>query len=143
MAHANVQPYLFFGGRYEEALEFYGRAIGAKVEMVMRFDESPDPVPPGMLKPGFETKVMHSSFRVGDSVLMASDGTGQEAPFAGFTLSLNVATEAEADRAFAALADGGQVVMPLGKTFWSPRFGMVNDRFGLRWMVHVPDETVR
>lgn len=133
-----VQPYLFFGGRCEEALAFYRAAIGAQVDMVMRFNESPQPLPSGALAPGFESKVMHSSFRVGGTTLMASDGCGPGAKFDGFSLSLAVPTEAEADRAFAALADGGQVKMPLGKTFWSPRYGMVTDRFGICWMVSVP-----
>jgi PhnB protein len=133
-----VQPYLFFGGRTEEALEFYRNAIGAEVEMLMRYKESPDAPPPGMLAPGYEEKVMHASFRVGGSTLMASDGCGESPSFAGFSLSLTVATEAEADRAFAALSEGGEVQMPLTRTFWSPRFGMVTDRFGIGWMVTLP-----
>ena len=131
-----VQPYLFFDGRCEEALEFYRSALGAEVEMLMRFKDSPEPPPPGMVPPGSENKVMHSSFRIGDATVMASDGrcTGQPS-FQGFSLSLTVADEAEAERLFAALADGGQVQMPLSKTFFSPRFGMVADRFGVSWMV--------
>jgi len=132
-----VQPYLFFGGRCEEALAFYHTALGAQVDMVMKFKETPDPTPPGVLPPGFEEKVMHASFRIGGSTVMASDGCGQASKFDGFSLSLTVATEAEADRAFAALAEGGQIRMPMGKTFWSPRFGMVADRFGMGWMVNV------
>lgn len=132
-----VQPYLFFGGRCEEALDFYRRALGAEVEMMMLYRDSPEPPPPGMLQPGFENKVMHTSFRVGGSTIMASDGCGEGASFAGFSLSLSVSSEAEADRAFAALADGGEVQMPLGRTFWSPRFGMLTDRFGVAWMVNV------
>ena len=133
-----VAPYLFFDGRCEEAVEFYKKALGAEVIMLMRFNESPEPHPPGMLPPGSENKVMHVSFRIGDTTVMASDGrcTGQTS-FQGFSLSLTVANEAEADRIFAALADGGQVQMPLDRTFWSPRFGMVADRFGLAWMVTV------
>ncbi len=135
---AIVQPYLFFAGRCEEAIEFYRQALGAEVEMIMRFKESPEPPPPGMLPPGFENKIMHSSFRIGRTTVMASDGCSTEKlNFQGFSLSLTVPTEADADRVFAALADGGQVQMPLGKTFWSPRFGMVTDRFGLGWMVNV------
>ena len=103
----------------------------------MRYNESPEPQPPGMLPAGFESKVMHATFRVGDSTLMASDGCEVGASFGGFSLSLAVATTAEANRAFAALAAGGQVRMPLTKTFWSPCFGMVTDRFGLGWMVTV------
>jgi len=132
-----VQPYLFFGGRCEEALEFYRAALGAQVDMLMRYKDSPEPQPPGMLPPGFENKIMHASFRIGRTTLMASDGCEEGPSFAGFSLSLAVPTEAEADRAFAALADGGQVGMPLSKTFWSPRFGTLTDRFGLGWMVSV------
>jgi PhnB protein len=132
-----VQSYLFFDGRCEEAIEFYKKALGAKVEMLMRFSESPDPPPPGMLPPGSENKVMHSSLRIGDTTVMASDGgcTGK-ASFQGFSLSLAVASVAEADRLWDALGDGGKVQMPLGKTFWSPRFGMVTDRFGVGWMIN-------
>lgn len=133
-----VTPYLNFAGRCDEALAFYQKAIGAKVEMVMHFNESPEPTPPGVLPPGFEKKVMHSSFRVGDSVVMATDGCDPNEKFGGFTLALTVANEAESDKAFAALSDGGSVTMPLTKTFWSPRFGMLKDRFGVSWMVMVP-----
>lgn len=136
-AAAAIQPYLFFGGRCEEALAFYTKAIGAKVEMMMRFNEAPDPVPPGMLAPGFESKIMHASASIGGSIVMASDGCGGEAPFAGFALSISLATVPEVDRAFAGLAEGGNVTMPLGKTFWSPRFGMVTDKFGVSWMVGI------
>jgi PhnB protein len=132
-----IQPYLIFGGRCQEALEFYKKALGAQVDLLMLHKDSPEPPPPGMLKPGFENKVMHTTFRVGGSTLMASDGCGEETSFTGFSLSLAVPTEAEADRAFAALAEGGQVKMPLAKTFWSPRFGMLTDRFGIGWMVTV------
>lgn len=133
-----IEPYLFFNGRCEEAIEFYKKALGAEVLMMMRFKESPEPPPPGMLPAGFEDKVMHASLRVGDTTVMASDGCSTAQPnFEGFSLSLAVATEAEADRRFAALAEGGQVQMPLAKTFWSPRFGMVKDRFGVGWMVSV------
>src|SRR5260370_12043714 len=130
-----IQPYLFFNGRCEEAVEFYRKALGAEVEMMMRFKESPEPPKPGMVPPGFENKIMHTSFRVGQTTLMASDGSADKANFRGFSLSVSVSTEADADRAFTALADGGQVRMPLAKTFWSPRFGMVEDRFGIGWMV--------
>ncbi|GAA0593335.1 VOC family protein [Craurococcus roseus] len=131
-----VQPYLFFEGRAEEALGFYREALGAEVTALMRFKDSPDPLPPGMVPPGAEGKVMHAEFRVGDATLMASDGrcSGQ-ARFGGVSLSLSVPDEATADRLFAALAEGGQVQMPLGKTFFSPRFGVVADRFGVSWMV--------
>lgn len=132
-----IEPYLFFGGRCEEALEFYRTTLGAKVEMLMRFKESPEPMPPGSIPAGFENKVMHASFRIGGSRLMASDGNGEAAKFEGFSLSLALPTETETDRAFAALAQGGQVEMPLAKTFWSPKFGMLTDRFGIGWMVSV------
>ena len=134
-----VQPYLFFDGRCEEAIEFYKVTLGAKVEGLMRFKDSPDPVPPGMCGPNSDDKVMHSAFRIGDSLVMASDGmAGGKPEFKGFSLSVNVADAAEADRMFAALGTGGSVTMPLGKTFFSPRFGMVSDKFGVGWMVIVP-----
>jgi PhnB protein len=135
-----IQPYLFFGGRCEEALEFYRSALDAKVDFVMHYKDSPEPTPPGMLPPGFEKKVMHATFHIGENTLMASDGCEVGATFNGFSLSFAVPTEAEADRAFAALSKGGQVKMPLTKTFWSPRFGMLTDRFGIGWMVSVPGE---
>ena len=140
MSNPLIQPYLMFGGRCEEALEFYRNALGAEVDMLLRFSESPDPTPPGMLPPGFENKVMHASFRVAGNVIMASDGCEVGTQFKGFSLSISVATEAEADRYFAALSDGGQVQMPLTKTFWSPRFGMLTDRFGIAWMINVVGE---
>jgi PhnB protein len=133
-----VQPYLFFDGRCEEAVEFYRRVLGAEVTMLMRFKDSPEPPPPGMVPSGSENKVMHTSIRIGETTVMASDGRCEGRPsFQGFALSLTVVDEAEADRVFAALADGGQVQMPLAKTFWSPRFGMVADRFGVSWMITV------
>jgi len=140
MTKTTITPYLMFGGRCEEALEFYGRALGAEVEMLMRHSDSPESPPPGMLQPGFEKKVMHASFRVRGVQLMASDGCNDQSRFDGFRLSLAVPTEADARRAFDALADGGSVQMPLTKTFWSPCFGMVTDRFGVGWMVTVPGQ---
>lgn len=136
-----VQPYFFFNGRCEEAIEFYRKALGAEVEVMMRFKESPEPHQPGMLPPGHENKIMHASFRVGQTTIMASDGcSAEKTQFGGFSLSITVSSESEADRVFAALADGGQIKMPLTKTFWSPRFGMLEDRFGMGWMVGVmPD----
>jgi PhnB protein len=106
--------------------------------MLMRFKDSPEPPQPGMIPPGSENKIMHVSLRIGETTVMASDGrcTGKS-DFEGFSLSITAANEADADRKFAALADGGQVQMPLAKTFWSPRFGMVADRFGVGWMVSV------
>ena len=134
-AATQIQPYLFFEGRCEEALEFYRKALGAEVTMLMRFKESPDPA---MTAPGREDQVMHASFRVGETTVMASDGRGEGgARFQGFALSLTVPGEAEAERRFGALADGGQVHMPLTRTFFSPRFGMVADRFGVSWMILV------
>ncbi len=133
-----IQPYLFFNGRCEEAVEFYRRAIGAEVLMLMRFEEAPDPPPPGMVPAGWEKKVMHSAVRIGDAILMASDGCSDGPAFAGFSISLTLAGEAEVDRAFAALAEGGEVQMPLGETFWAPRFGMLKDRFGVAWMIQLP-----
>lgn len=134
----NIQPYLFFSGRCEEAIEFYRTAIGAEVEMVMRFNESPEPLPPGVLQPGFETKVMHASFRVGDAMILCSDGCDDKTTFSGFSLALLVPTIGDADRVFATLADSGSVTMPLTKTFWSPKYGMLTDKFGVGWMVMVP-----
>jgi PhnB protein len=133
-----VKPYLFFDGRCDEALEFYRSKLGAKVEMLMRFKESPEPPQPGACAPGSDDKVMHAAFRIGETTVMASDGrcTGQPS-FQGFSLSIDAPSEAEAGRLFAALADGGQVQMPMAKTFFSPRFGMVADRFGVSWMVIV------
>jgi PhnB protein len=131
-----VQPYLFFDGRCEEAIEFYRSTLGAEVTMLMRFKENPDPVEPGMVPPGAEHKVMHTSFRIGDTTVLASDGRCLGRPsFQGFSLSLTVPDAVEAERLFAALADGGQVQMPLAKSFFSSRFGMVADRFGVGWMI--------
>jgi len=133
-----LQPYLFFDGRCEEAVEFYKGVLGAEVTMLMRFKDSPEPPQPGMVPPGSEDKVMHMSFRVGETTVLASDGRCQGKPsFQGFSLSLTVPNESEAERRFAALADGGQVQMPMTKTFFSPRFGMVADRFGVSWMIYV------
>jgi PhnB protein len=132
-----IQPYLFFGGRCEDAIEFYRQALGAQVELVMRYKDSPEPPPPGALQPGFENKVMHAALRIGGAILMASDGRDDKSRFDGFRLSLALPTEAEARRAFTGLSDGGRVQMPLTKTFWSPCFGMVTDRFGVGWMVTV------
>jgi PhnB protein len=133
-----VGPYLFFDGRCEEAIEFYRKALGAEVDMLMRFKDSPEPPQPGMHPPGSENKVMHANLRIGETQIMASDGRcGGKPHFEGFALSITVPTEAEADRLFAALADGGKVQMPLARTFFSPRFGMVADRFGVMWMIIV------
>jgi PhnB protein len=134
----HVQSYLFFEGRCEEAIDFYKSALSAEVEMLMRVKDSPEPPPPGMYPPGSENKILHASVRIGDTVVMASDGNCTGKPsFQGVSLSLAVASEAEAERRFDALAAGGEVQMPLTKTFFSPRFGMLTDRFGVAWMVVV------
>lgn len=139
----SIQPYLFFAGRAEEAIAFYGKALGAEVQMLLRHKDSPEPPPPGVIAPGFEDKVMHASVKIGDAILNLSDGCGKEEPgaagtgFNGFGLTISAKDEADADRIFAALADGGEVRMPLGKTFFAPRFGMVVDRFGVLWFVIV------
>ena len=131
-----VQPYLFLDGRCEEAVEFYRSKLGAKVEMLMRFKESPAP---DQNPPGSENKVMHGSLRIGDTTVLVSDGRCLGQPnFQGFALSLTAANDGEASRLFSALSDGGQVQMPLGKTFFASSFGMVADRFGVSWMVYVP-----
>ncbi len=138
-ATTTVQPYLFFGGRCDEALAFYQTALGTTVDFLMRYKESPEPTPPGMLAPNWEEKVMHVTFRIGGAIVMASDGcTPEDGKSSGFKLALSVPTAADAARAFAGLADGGTVEMPLTKTFWSPQFGMLTDRFGIAWMVSVP-----
>lgn len=138
-----VQPYLFFNGRCEEALDFYRSALGAEVGRLMRFKDNPDPTAgcgadgpsPEMLAANAE-KVMHAELRIGETTLMASDGMAQGGPrFEGVSLALSPESEAQADRLFEALSQGGQVQMPLTKTFFSPRFGMVADRFGVSWMI--------
>jgi Uncharacterized protein conserved in bacteria len=132
-----IQPYLFFNGSCEQAIEFYRKALGAEVEMMIRFKESPEPPPPGAVPPGFENRIMHASFHIGQTVMACDGDSADKASFQGFSLSLSVPNEVEADRAFNALADNGQVKMPLTKTFFSPRFGMVEDRFGIGWMISV------
>jgi PhnB protein len=130
-----VQPYLFFDGRCDEALEFYKRTVGAKVGMLMRFKDAPDQ---SMISAGSENKIMHAQVQIGDTTVLASDGRNQGQPkFEGFALTITAKDEAEADKVFAALSDGGQVKMPLAKTFFSPRFGMLADKFGVGWMVLV------
>jgi PhnB protein len=133
-----IQPYLFFDGRCQEALDYYVSALGAKVEMSMRFKDSPEPAGHGQVPPGSENNVMHASFRIGDTVVMASDGYGKGKPvFQGFALSLSVQSPAEADRYSSALAKGGTIQQALTKTFFSPSFGMVTDKFGVPWMLVV------
>lgn len=132
-----IEPYLFFNGCCEEAMEFYKKALGAEVLMTMRYKESPEPPPPGMVPAGWDEKIMHASLSIGNANLMASDGCSEGTKFQGFSLSLTATDEGDARQKFAALAEGGQVQMPLGKTFWSSCFGMVADRFGVGWMVTV------
>jgi PhnB protein len=135
-----VQNYLTFDGRCEEAIEFYTRALGAEVQTLLRFKDAPQEQQ-SMISPGTENKVMHASLRIGDTLVMASDGRSRGEPnFRGFSLAIQVASAAEADNVFAALSEGGNVTMPLAKTFFSPRFGMVDDRFGVHWMVVVQTE---
>ncbi len=130
-----VEPYLFFNGRCEEAIAFYRKTVGAEVQALMRFKDSPDPA---MNPPGQEEKVMHASFKIGQTQIMASDGRcGGKTDFEGFALSISVSDAEEAQRFFKALSEGGQVQMPLTKTFFSPAFGMVADKFGVGWMVIV------
>lgn len=134
-----VQPYLFFAGQAEAALAHYEKTLDAEVLMVMRFRESPESNPDCPLPPGWEDKIMHCSFRLGSSVLMGSDGMGEEKKEGGHALSLTLPDAPAAQRAFAALSEGGSVFMPLGETFWSPCFGMCTDAFGIQWMITVPE----
>jgi PhnB protein len=128
-----LQPYVFFDGRCDEALEFYKTAIGAKAETLMRFKDAPDQ---SMVSPGSANKVMHAQVRIGDATILMSDGRNQGKPtFQGFALTITAANEVEADKLFGALAAGGTVTMPMAKTFFSPRFGMLTDKFGVGWMV--------
>jgi PhnB protein len=135
MTGAQIQPYLFFNGNCEDALAFYSEAVGATVDHMMRYKESPQPMPG--LKPDFDDKVCHVTFRIGGATIMAADDCMSNRKFDGFSLSLSVPTEADAHQAFNALAAGGSITMPLMKTFWSPCFGMLTDKFGLGWMVSV------
>jgi len=131
-----AQPYLFFNGKCEEALELYKSALGAKVEMMMRFNEAPEKPQPGMVPPGSENKIMHAAFKVGDTQILASDGHADGKPvFQGFGLAISAANDAEAIKLFNAVGKGGKVQAPLGKTFFASSFGMVTDKFGVLWMV--------
>lgn len=133
-----IQPYLYFEGRCEEALEFYRNTLGAEVTMLMRYRDSPEPLRPGMLPPGSENKVMHAGLKIGDTTMMASDGRCSGKPdFKGVSLTVSAANDREAERLFSALGEGGTVQMPLTTTFFSSRFGMVADRFGVSWMILV------
>jgi len=131
----HVQPYLFFDGRCQEALDFYKKAVGAEVGMLMRWKDSPDK---SMCTPDNAEKVMHAQFNIGDTTVMASDGRNTGQPdFKGFALTINAKDTAEVDKLFGALGDGGKVTMPLSKTFFSERFGMLADKFGVNWMLIV------
>ncbi len=134
-----VYPYLYFAGRCEEALAFYKEVMSAQIDSVFLFKDSPEPIPTGLLQDGFEKKVMHCSFHIGKTTLLASDGCNDSTVISGFSLNYTVSTEAEARRVFDLLAHGGQIRMPMDKTFWSPCYGMVTDRFGVSWMVMVPE----
>jgi PhnB protein len=141
MQKVEVNNYLFFSGRCDEALAFYQQHLSADIKFLIRFNESPDAVPEGMLQDGFENKVMHAEFSLGNVRVMASDGCNDVEKFSGFRLALNVPDEDEARRIFSALAsNGGKVDMPLMKTFWSPLYGQVTDQFGVGWMVMLPGE---
>ncbi len=137
-----IHPYLIFNGRCDEALKFYQKALGAELGMVLRFKDNPEM--PGSCPGGMELNpesVMHAEFKVKGSTLMASDGMSQkDSKFEDFSLSLAAADEAEAQKFFAALSEGGKVTMPLGATFYSPCFGMLEDKFGLGWMIIVPQQ---
>ncbi len=135
---ARVNTYLFFSGRCEEAMNFYQQHLGAQIKSLFRFNESPDPVPEGVLQPGFENKIMHAAFSLGNMEVFASDGCDDTGSFNGFSLALTLETAEEAHKAFNALAEGGTVRMPLAKTFWSPLYGQVTDKFGVAWMVMLP-----
>jgi len=134
-----VQSYLIFNGRCEEAINFYKKSLGAKVEMMMRFKENPDKDKNPNCMPADDNKIMHAAFKVGDTMVMGSDGmaAGGKPEFKGFSLTVSAKDEAEAEKTFAALSDGGKVEMPLTKTFFSSKFGMLNDKFGIGWMVIV------
>ena len=130
-----IQPYLIFGGRCEEALDFYRNALGAEVDLLIRYQDSPEPPPPGMLPTGFENKIMHAEFQLGALKVMVSDGCGPGEKISGFSLALTVKEVPEAEQLFNILAKEGTVQMPMSPTFWSPSYGQVTDKFGVAWMV--------
>lgn len=141
MQKVEVNNYLFFSGRCDEALAFYQQHLSADIKFLIRFNETPEPMPEGVLQPGFENKVMHAEFSIGNVKVMASDGCNDVETFSGFRIALTVPGEDEAQRIFAALAsNGGKVDMPLTKTFWSPLYGQVTDQFGVGWMVMLPGD---
>ncbi len=134
-----VEPCLIFGGTCEKAIEFYRKTVGAEVESLKRFKDCPEASSPEMLPPGTENKILHASLHIGESVVMVSDGMCDMAEgFQGISLSLTAEDADEAQRVFAALSEGGEASMPLAKTFWSPLFGMLKDRYGVSWMITVP-----
>jgi PhnB protein len=139
MSSKTIEPYLFFSGRCEEAIAFYCEALDAELQFLMRYNQSPEPLPPGMVKPGFENKVMHATLKIDGATLMVADDCTGQPRFDGFRLSLALPTEADAQHAFAALSAGGNVQMPLTKTFWSPCFGMITDQFGVGWMITIAE----
>ncbi|MDL5052972.1 VOC family protein [Oscillatoria laete-virens NRMC-F 0139] len=140
MKTPKVEPYLFFNGRCEQALAFYESTLGAKRVMLIRFKDSPDTPPPGMIPENWEDKVMHAAIQIGDQVVMLSDGCDPDGGFSGFSLSLTLPDVSTCEKIFAALSQGGKVTMPLGKTFWSPCFGMLTDKFGVGWMITVMNQ---
>ncbi len=132
----NVQPYLSFEGRAQEAIDFYQSALGAKVEVIMHFKDAPPDMQAHM---PHKDKIMHAAFKVGDTTIMASDGQcNGKSQFSGVTLTLNATSSGEAEKLFNALAAGGKVNMPMSETFFAHRFGMVADKFGVGWMVLNP-----
>ncbi|WP_434341089.1 YciI family protein [Motilimonas cestriensis] len=141
MQQAQANCYLYFSGDCDAALAYYQQHLGARLGMLLRFNESPDPVPEGMLPEGFDEKVMHCEFTIGNMTIFASDGCADDGPFAGFSLTLTIDSEDELRRVFAALADGGSVGMALDKTFWSPLYGQVTDKFGVIWSLMLPEQT--
>lgn len=136
-----VEPYLFLGGRCDEALAFYAQVFATEPVIVMRFSEAPDAPPPGMIPDDWQDKIMHSAILIGGTLVMMSDGCEAGGPISGFSLSVTLSDEAECRRVFDALADGGDITMPLGATFFSPCFGSLTDRFGVGWMVTMPTGT--
>lgn len=133
----DITPYLFFSGRCREAIDFYQAALGAKVEMIATFDQSPVSNPDHALPEGWENKIMHATVQIGSSTVFMSDGNEPSCKLSGVMLHLPVQDTAEGDRYFSALSDGGQVIMPMAETFWSPYYGMVKDKFGLGWMISI------
>ena len=136
----NVQPYLSFEGRAQEAIDFYKSALGATVDMIMHFKDAP-PEAQANMTPESKDKIMHAAFRIGDTQVMASDGfCSGKASFSGVSLTLIATSNDEADKLFKALSQGGKVNMPMSETFFANRFGVVADKFGVNWMVIHPKE---